>query len=116
MSPIFQNNSGLVKLFDGIVLRRDNIHTWAIELLVVVELKARTLYAEEVRHLQRGEDVPLSRVTNAITRFLKPELIGPLVGLRYGYRNVLVEIRKFRIIESTSLNEKVDSGVRRRGF
>lgn len=47
VSPIFHNNSSLVELFDGIVVDIDNINTWAIELLVVIEFEARTLYAEE---------------------------------------------------------------------
>lgn len=51
------------------------MNVWAIELLVIVLLQARSLDAEVVRHLQRRKQLPLCWVVDPSPLVARPEIV-----------------------------------------
>ena len=87
--PVSSLDAGLSEGCDAVArLERDidNVNIRTIELLVVVLLEAGALDSEWMRRLERTEKVTLSRIMDASTLLLGPEIVGFAVGL------VVVEI------------------------
>lgn len=89
VAAVLELDTCLGELGNRVVLDVDDINIGPVELLVVVLLQTGPLYAEEVRHLQWCQDVPLPGVANSISYMLGPEIVCFLVGISI-YQHVLV--------------------------
>lgn len=76
MVSIFQLDTSLSKLSNGVILDVNDIYVRPIELLVVVLLEAWPLDAEEMRRFERRKNIALSRISNAGSLILCPEVVG----------------------------------------
>lgn len=80
-STIFEFDTLLGELRNGVVLDVNQFNILTIELLVVVEFKARTLDTKGVGWVQRCHEISSSRVTNSVTHVLGPEVVRFSIGL-----------------------------------